>query len=367
MLSSENSQLSVYDYCFSLHQKFFGDYRVIANYSENDSSGLESYLAALGRFQEKGGYNFQAQIDKYLSIADFVDHSQPFGQLSEGQKRLVYLISMLADQKELLILDEPTNHVDSDLKQRYIKLIKDYPGAVLVVTHDRELIAEACTTVWEIEDRALEVYNGSWDLYKSDHEIRLKSKAEAYRQTATEVERLEELLSVTEGMGRKPVKSRIAQEKAKLAHTQPGSTRKAVKAKMSYEGKYSKFMLRISDLDLTISGNPVLVGFNLEVMHGDKVALIGPNGSGKSSLLKTVLEKPEYIEFSGDITIGNSAKIGYFSQKLEFADEDQSLLEHIRSEFQCDKTKGYGLLLKYLYSKEQADQRISELSGGEKK
>lgn len=364
--------LNLYDFCMSLNKGIFEEYCVLRDFEKGISTDQEHYLHMLGEFHEKGGYDFQGRVNNLLKISGFTDQKldQKFYSLSEGQKRLVYLIAMLALQKEMLLLDEPTNHVDTELKQKYIQLISDYDGTVLVITHDREVLSSTCTKILELKDKSLESYDGNWEMYKRESEKRQREKIRRYTLDTKELARQEDLLDrVYKGeanLSEKAAKSRVKRARNKLTKVMPELERKELKGDMTYDGKYSNYMLRLKDFTMNIDSRSMIRDLDLDVHFGDKIAITGSNGTGKSTLFKLILGTCRYAGYTGEIIIGESAEIGYFSQTLEFGDSDQTLFEFVRDHFKSDRTRTYGLLARYMYSKQQSEQKIYELSGGEK-
>lgn len=374
---SNTYSLSIYDFCMNLNSKVSESYQQMSRYEKGFELNNNKYLHALGEFQEYGGYEYQNELNLLLSIAGFSKESyeQSFATLSEGQKRLVYIISMMALEKDLLIMDEPTNHVDSELKAKYIKLIQEYKGAILAVSHDRELLSAACNKIWEIEEKTLHTYNGNWELYKVERDLRLKTRIAKNKQDLKEKSRLEDLLrriklgeadAGKNGSKLRMVNKRLDRHEDQMARITPTEKKDFIKGTIKYSGKYSQFLLRLKDFNMSILGKKKISGLNIELKYGDKVALIGGNGVGKSSLLKILLNKCEYASYEGEIKIGDSAKIGYFSQTLELGNENLTLSQYLSKTYQLGANQIYGMLDKYLFEKEQYDQQIYELSGGEK-
>lgn len=343
-------------------------------------SDPDSYLKALNDYQNNGGFQYQTEVETLLKRAGFDEveiHLQEFRNLSEGQKRLVFMISAIARNPELLVLDEPTNHVDNELKQKYIDLISAYKGGVLVVSHDRELLSKACNRIWEMEDGVLQKYKGNWDTYEREHRKRLEDAVRNYERQTKEVVRLEELKEEYQRKAKlyaskawkakiSNVEHRIIKIEKSLPAVEPTREKEVIKGDLSYEGKYSQFPVVIDNLTISIGEKTLIKNLNLKLKYGEKVEIRGKNGSGKSTLLKSILEICDYADISGDIRVAPSVKIGYFNQKLQFANESISLFNYISKTFGVERTQTHGLMSKYLFDKSYVDTYLSELSGGEK-
>lgn len=374
------ADITIFDFCMSQNQKIYKEYQRIKHYETVNQSYDERYLETLADYQDAGGYDYQNEIAYLLGMSGFskADHEKRFTSLSEGQKRLVYLVSMIALNNDLLIMDEPTNHVDAELKQKYIKLIRDYKGAVLAVSHDRELLSQACNRIWEIEEATLHTYSGNWEFYKVEHELRLNARYDQYLKDIKERERLEDLLlrirrgeadAGKNGSKLRMIGNWLNKQNKKLGKTPPQLEHDTIKSQIKYEGNYSDFMLRVKDLNVYVGSQQKISNLNFDLQYGEKVHLKGVNGAGKSTLFKLILglqSESSYARYNGEIKLGGSAQIGYFSQTLELPHPNATLFEYIKNVFYVDNNRAYALLFKYLYSREQKDQPIRLLSGGER-
>ena len=251
-----------------------------------------------------------------------------------------------------------------------------------VISHDRSLLTNVCNRIWEIEDRQLFKYKGNWDVYKVEHHKLLLNRISQFQKNRKEKERLEDLLfrikigkaNITKSKSKDlhSVRSRIARVESRMPDAQPGSGRKAVQAKISYDGQYSDFMLRVEDFTLMINGETKVENLNFHIEYGQKIAISAANGAGKSTFLKLVLHKagliPEitYADYTGEMKISPSAQIGYFDQDLQLSDTNLSIGDYIRKKYNPPENHVYGLLRKYLFEKSQISTFVADLSGGEK-
>jgi ATP-binding cassette, subfamily F, member 3 len=367
-------------------------FTTIDNFENGLTTDLEPYLDAIDEFNKIGGYELLNEIKVLLSKAGFSKEQteMKLNQLSEGQKRLAYLIKIMARNQELLILDEPTNHVDSELKQHYIKLINQYPGAVLTISHDRELLSSATTKIWEIEDKQLFTYNGNWDVYTKEHPKILLARTREYDSNSKEMARLLDLQKRASESQAKQVATWIERAEKDLTVPKPKSSQKQLKTSIEYKGFNSEFIVRLKDFSVSINDKEIISNLSAQIKSGEKVAITGRNGSGKSTLLKmlmsVIVEQTggnlqteidgqfiqkypsaiNYASYTGEVKVSPSTSLGYFDQKLQFGNENISLYEYIRETSKCDRSKIYSLLAKYLFEKSQIDVLLTNLSGGEK-
>lgn len=373
---TENRDKSIVDYAFGV-TSVSDQYFALRNAEKEIKSDMDTYLKELANFQEVGGYEVQKNLNLLLKKADLEEDiwGKSFSSLSEGQKRLVYMVGVMAEDPEVLVLDEPTNHVDSELKQRYIKLIDDFVGAVITVTHDREVLSKACNRIWEIEDKVLQIYKGNWEFYEEEHERRLLNQIRTYSKNEKKLDQLYELKEVFQkkaSMDAKykgtlsNIKKRIARIESAMPGIKPTMEKESLEAEISYEGKSSRFPLKVRGLTAMTDEELLFENLNLELMKGESVAVTGRNGCGKSTLMKIILDDCSYAKWEGEIMIPESVNIGYFNQKLTFEDERQTLYEYIAETLDVGPNKIYGAMDKYLFLKSQKDVELRGFSGGER-
>lgn len=354
------------------HYKFLRQFEVEGRFDDQ-------YVEAIQLFQEVGGYETMAEVRLLLDIVGF-DSSwdeHPLGALSEGQKRLLYMVGIMAQRPEILFLDEPTNHVDSELKKKYISLISRFPNTVLVISHDRELLSAACDRIWELEDKVLQIYRGNWEFYEEEHTRRLINQVTRYRKDQKEVDRLQELADTYRMKAKlydspkwkkkiRSVEKRMERIEQEMPGIKPSIDKPRIGGELKYDGKYSQFPLKIQNLTLMTDEKILFENLNIDVRFGENVAIVGANGAGKSTLLKYVIGECDYATGEGSVTITGATKVGYFNQTLQFENENQLLGDYIEREFGANISKTYGLLEKYLFDREQVKTYLSSLSGGEK-
>jgi ATP-binding cassette subfamily F protein 3 len=358
--------------------------------------GLEEVEASLGqpavygnpKALERALHRQQVLLDEYLVLGGegypervrglllglglpATDLEQPLGMLSGGQKKLVGLARLLLLQPTVLLLDEPDNHLDLPGKGYLEKLIRAYPAAVVIVSHDRYLLDACITHIVEIEDGKLTGFAGDYSSYVIDKELRLARQEELYQAQQHEIRRLEASIKRLALWGRLYDNEKFA------------SRAKAMQNRLDRMDKVERPLLERRRMDLQLNGwrgsNKVLELRRLSksfgprcifeqidqvIRHGERVGLIGPNGAGKSVLLRLVLglEAPD----RGEIILGPSVKIGYYAQEHETLDFDQTLIEAVRYAGALSEPAAVAFLIRYLFSYRQATQKVGELSGGER-
>ena len=331
---------------------------------------LEEYLAL-------GGEGYPERVRGLLKGLGLegADFDKPVGTLSGGQKKLVGLARLLLSRPEVLLLDEPDNHLDLSGKAYLERLVNEYPGPVVIISHDRYLLDAVVTHIAELEDGKLSMFQGDYSSYIVDKEIRLARQDELYRVQQREIQRLETVIKRYAMWGRvydnedfarraKTIQGRLDRMER---IERPVLERKRMDLQLNgWRG--SNKVLEISRLRKSFSNryvrNAVLEELDLLIWHGERVGLIGPNGAGKSVLLRLVLglEKPD----AGEIVLGPSVKVGYYSQEHETLDSNMTPLEAVRYAGTMSESNAVAFLMRYQFSYRQVSQWIGELSGGER-
>ncbi len=297
---------------------------------------------------------------------------KPTRTLSGGQKKLVGLAGLLLAQPAVLLLDEPDNHLDLAGKVYLERLIQEYPGAVVIISHDRYLLDAVVTHIAELEDGKLTLFQGDYSSYIVEKELRLARQEELYRIQQREITRLETAMKRFAMWGQvfdneKFAAKAKAMEKRIERIDRPVIDRRRMNLDLSgWRG--STKVLEIISLDKSYDSQPVFLDLKMLLQHGERVGLIGPNGAGKSVLLRLILG--EEVPDSGEVRIGPSVQLGYYAQQHETLDPQMTLLDTVRYGAPpgrpMSETHAVAFLSRYLFTYQQATQQVKELSGGER-
>jgi ATP-binding cassette, subfamily F, member 3 len=343
----------------------------------NNAKALEHTLDAqhklLEEFESLGGLNYESRVRQLLGGLGLPesDFDKPMLALSGGQKKLVGLARLLLARPSVLLLDEPDNHLDMPGKAFLEKLINDYPGAVVIISHDRYLLDACITHIAEIEDGRITTFGGNYTEYILDKEERLARQEEVYRVQQHEVGRLEMAIKRYALWGKIFDNEKFAR-KAKSMQKRLDKMDKIEKPvlerrKMDLElngWRGSNQVLEFVEVSKAFSHRSVLDEINFLIRHGERVGLIGANGAGKSVLLRLILGREQPT--GGEVKIGPSVKIGYYAQEHDTLDFDQTVIDAVRLGGNMSEGRAVSVLTRYLFTYEQATQRIASLSGGER-
>ena len=282
-------------------------------------------------------------------------------------------------EASVLLLDEPDNHLDMPGKAYLEKLIVEYPGAVVIISHDRYILDAVATHIAEIEDGKITTFIGNYTEFIVDKEERLARQEELYQIQQREIGRLEMALKRYKVwvIFNDKFATRIHNMEARIERIEkidrPILDRRKMDLALNgwrgsnqvleFEG-VSKEFLPHPPPSPAGRGSRVLQNINFLIRHGERVGLIGANGAGKSVLLRLILGREQAT--SGEIKIGPSVKVGYYAQEHETLDFNQNVIDTVRLSGNMSESNAVSFLIRYLFTYQQATQKIGSLSGGER-
>jgi ATP-binding cassette subfamily F protein 3 len=331
---------------------------------------LELYERTLSEYEALGGPSYPERVRELLRGLGLpeADLAKPVGVLSGGQKKLIGLARLLLARPDVLLLDEPDNHLDLPGKTYLEKLIRDYPGAVVLVSHDRYILDAVVTHIAEIEDGRLTTFPGNYTEYILDKQERLVRAEELFQIQQRAIVRMEMALKrylvwvqVSDKFASRVRSMETRLEKVKRLDRPVLERRKMGLELNGWRG--SNQVLELVNVHKSYT-RPVLTGVSLLIRHGERVGLIGPNGAGKSVLLRLILGTE--ISDAGGIKIGPSIKVGYYAQEHETLDPGMTLIDTVRRAGKMSESNAVAFLLRYLFTYKQASEKIRTLSGGER-
>ncbi len=339
---------------------------------------LERQERALEQYEALGGPRHAGTIRELLQRLGFTpdDYDLPADTLSGGQKKLVALARLAAETPDVLLLDEPDNHLDLASKARLEAVLRSYSGAVVIVSHDRYLLDEVASQIAELENGALTIYPGNYTAYSTERELRRLRQQQAYVAQQKEITRIEEAIKRFEHWA-----SIVVDER----HIKQARSRRKMLDRMEANGEIvervverrqmelqlngwrgSTKALEIRDLAMAFEDDLLFTDLNLLLRHGQRVGLIGPNGAGKSVLFRLILG--EMTPLDGEVIVGPSSQIGYYAQEHQTLLPwwDRTPLDLIRDIAPKSESDAIAFLLKMLFTYDQVRQPVRTLSGGER-
>jgi ATP-binding cassette subfamily F protein 3 len=297
---------------------------------------LELQAKFLEEFESLGGSGYPKRVREVLLGLGLpeADLEKPLGVLSGGQKKLVGLARLMMAKPSVLLLDEPDNHLDLPAKSFLERLINDYPGAVVLISHDRYLLDSVVSQIAEIEDGRLTTQPGNYSTYVLDKQERLQRQADLYQIQQRDIARMQMALKRYKLWVQVSDKfaSRVRSMETRIARVKEMERPTLERRTMGLELNGFRGSNQVLELfGVRKSFGPdrrVLNDVNLLIRHGERVGLIGPNGTGKSVLLRLILEQEQ--PDAGEIKIGPSVKVGYYAQEHETLDRGKTLIDTVR-------------------------------------
>ena len=338
-----------------------------------DESDAETLVPELDdshrRFKMLGGNGVDSSIARVTKGLGFSsnDVNKPCGDFSGGWRMRISLAKILLRRDEHLLLDEPTNHLDTASKNWLAQELADYPGAVLMVTHDGDFLQKVSTRVLDIEHGHVESYPGSFIDYQRGKQTRQDQLDVQADRQAREISRQEEFIDRfrSKATKAKQVQSRI-KALGRIDRVERMTSSKSTKFQIRSSGRVERKVLAANSISHDWEDSPVLLDVSLEVERGQKIALIGHNGGGKSTFLRILAGEVEPSE--GNVIWADRANRGYYAQHQdESLNLESTVLEAVRESAQ-DQPDGAlrGILGRFLFSSDDVYKSIKMLSGGEK-
>ncbi|WP_298467681.1 ABC-F family ATP-binding cassette domain-containing protein [Psychrobacillus sp. FSL W7-1457] len=320
-------------------------------------------------FNEAGGYRFESDIRSILHGMQFFpdDYDKPVQALSGGQKTRLALAKMLLSKPDLLILDEPTNHLDIQTLSFLENYLKNYSGAILIVSHDRYFLDQVVNLVYEVSRHNVTRYVGNYSAYLTQKAKNYELDKKKYEKQQEEKAKLEDFVS--RNLARAST-TKMAQSRRKVIEKTdwmdaPDGDEKSANFGFTIDRPSGNDVLRLEDVAVGYSNKTVSSNISFSVYKQDRIALVGPNGVGKSTLLKTIMK--QLPSAGGHIQYGTNVQFGYYDQEQAALSGNKTVLKELWDEWPLMNEKDVrNVLGRFLFSGDDVQKTVSTLSGGEK-
>ena len=335
---------------------------------------IEQYAKLSEQFEIMHGYETETKLDKITEglMIDQKMREMPFDKLSGGEKTRVILAKILLEEPDILLLDEPTNHLDLVTIEWLEGFLKEYKGAVLIISHDRYFLDSVVDKIIELFDDHIEAYQGNYSYYVVEKERRFLINLKNYENQQKKIERMENQIERyriwgamrdSEKMFKRAKELEKRLEKIEVMK-RPVFEQRKIRLNQNTVGRSGKMVLEVRDLWKGFQEHRLLTDVGFQLLYQDSACIIGENGSGKSTLLKLILGELEADE--GTIRLGSQVVIGYLPQQVIYPDEEQTVLEYFSRLHNLSTGAARAQLSKVLFCNEDVNKKIKYLSGGEK-
>lgn len=331
-------------------------------------SAAARYDAKTAYFIAKDGYNTETKIKTVLNGMGFAGmYDQVINTMSGGEKTRLAICSLLLTEPELLILDEPTNHLDFSTLQWLEGYLSAYKGALLIVSHDRYFLDKLVNKVWEIENYGVKEFSGNYSKYRVLKDAYLDRVQKEYVRQQEKISKMLDYAArnIARASTSNSAKSRLKQVANMEKIDKPYVENRKPRFDFAFDAPSLKNVITVKNLTLSAGGRTLIDNVSLEVLRGEKVALLGANGTGKSTFIKKVVAAVK--EGFASVHIGQGVTVSYYDQENVDLDQEQTVLEGVWGRYyRQSQTYVRKILAQALLAQEDMDKRVKELSGGER-
>ncbi|QWH15880.1 ABC transporter ATP-binding protein [Bacillus mycoides] len=320
-------------------------------------------------YKDQGGYQYEADIRSILSGLGFPveTHQTTISTLSGGQKTRLALGKLLLTRPDLLILDEPTNHLDIETLTWLEQYLQGYPGAILIVSHDRYFLDKLVTQVYEISNKESRRFVGNYSKYLDSKSALYEQEMKRYEKQQDEISKLEDFVqkNIARASTTKRAQSRRKQLDRMEVLARPLGDSKSASFHFDIEKQSGNDVLQVKDATIGYYQEPIIEHVNMRLTRGDSVALVGPNGIGKSTLLKSIVNKLQLLH--GNVAFGSNVSVGYYDQEQANLTSSKRVLNELWDEYPLQPEKEIRTILgNFLFTGDDVLKPVSSLSGGQK-
>jgi ATP-binding cassette, subfamily F, member 3 len=335
---------------------------------------LNKYSELQVHFESLGGYEKEEKLSKICAGLKINESfkEKVFSKLSGGEKTTIILGKILLQNPDILLLDEPSNHLDLEAMEWLEGYLKEYKGVVIVVSHDRYFLDNVVTRIVEIEDMISKGYDGNYTAFIKEKERQLMLQMDAFQDQQKKIKAMEKTIAQLRDWGMRGDNNKFFRRAASMQKLldkmtridKPILERSSISINANTAGRSGNNVVIVKDLCKSYGDKVLLNKAELLVRNSERIALIGTNGCGKSTLIRILLEMEE--KDHGTAALGSSIKLGYLPQNISFDDENSTLLECFRKDIVITDGKAREYLAKYMFFNESVFKKVGTLSGGER-
>lgn len=369
-----NTDISIYDYIIDVFKPLFEKEKLMNSYYEKltevNENEYEKYLNYAQAIQDELDKNNFYWINSTLSNMinglglDEYDLNMPLKNLSGGSRAKVFLAKLLLDEPDVILMDEPTNFLDTSHIEWLKKYLNDFKNAFVVISHDEDFLRSIGKVVYDLSNKKLTRYNMPYDMYLKEKEIRVEQYNKAYESQQAFIKRTNEFIqkNIVRATTTKQAKSRRKMLE-RLDVLEKPKNHDPMHIKFPFSKDLGQEVLKLDNLSVGYGDKVVLDNLNLLIKHNQKIVILGRNGVGKSTIIKTIMGVIEPL--GGSFKWNNSADLNYFKQEEEY-DKNVTPIEYIRYFYHLKTNEEIRSVLATAGIKgELATKKMVELSGGQ--
>ena len=344
---------------------------------DGNENAIIKYCEALEKYNALGGYEINAKINEVcnnLNInLDLLNCK--FNNLSGGEKTLIQLAKGLITNPDIFLLDEPTNHLDIERLELLENYIKQFKGAIVIVSHDRYFLDKMSHKILDLSDFTPKVYNMNYTNYLIEKEKEFQRQMADYKVQQQQIKKLEQEISYflqkadqTKSSAMYDRAKQLTEKVNKIKTTGVKKPKVQRKIDVNFDliNKRSTVVFKTENLNVIKSnGDKIINNANIEIHYKDRIAFLGSNGSGKTTLINTILNKQK-LKYNGNIIVGSSNKIGYLPQIIVFENPKLKVLDYFIQETHVNEENSRRILNTFLFYNDNVMKKIGNLSEGEK-
>ena len=335
---------------------------------------IKKYSYLHDAYQIAGGYNTKEKLNKILqglNISDEMEQRE-FNTLSGGEKTRVILGKILLEEPDLLLLDEPSNHLDIKSVEWLEEYLKAYEGTIIMVSHDRYFLDRVANKIIELESDGAQIYNGNYSKYVAEKELRFLQAMKEYESQQKKIKKMEDQIQRYRIWGEMRDSDKMYKRAKELEKrlekiekiNKPIIDRKSANFEISGVERTGKEVIKIIDISKSYDTKQLFNDINFTLFYKDSLCILGENGTGKSTILKIIIN--EMKSDGGEVKIGSNVKIGYLPQEVSFDKEDISIVDYFSYNYAISIGEARKELANILFTGDDVYKHISTLSGGEK-
>ena len=337
---------------------------------DDNSSVIDHVLNQLisSELDEQHRWSLESDAKALLNKLGIIDINQKMGELSGGQRKRIALVTTVLKPCDVLILDEPTNHLDYDMVEWLEDYLKKWRGAIIMVTHDRYFLDSVCNRIVEIDKGSIYSYDTNYTGFLERKAAREDSEWASERKRQSILRK--EIEWMQRGARARSTKQKAHIQRYEALRDRKGPAQDSRLELSSISSRLGRTTIELKNISKAYDSIECVRDFSYIFLKNDRIGFVGKNGCGKTTLMKMIVG--EIHPDAGEIEVGQTVKIGYYSQEIEFESDEQRVIDYVKDTAEYVRTadglvSASAMLERFLFTAEQQYSPIGKLSGGEKR